>query len=298
MRSGPRRRASGSRRRRGGGQGAPGCRRSRRRTAARGGSRATPARRARSVRRGRRPAARWPATLVRRPRSSTSARVRPAVERSSHPSVVADVRPATRSSALGSCVTARTAARRSRTRDVSTALAASPAAPDPAAPPMRTRSSGPSMSMPSRHRPSEVVHRVAGHLGKPARERVVGRKVRQVSQHFRGLADRDGVRGVPVVGQRDAVVGRRGVHQVTDVAPRRERDRAGPEEHEPARPVGGDDRPDTGAERQPVGWAGHDRRRHRRRPRRTARHGDAQAGRARRPPTPPAGRPWVRAPGA
>ncbi len=69
-----------------------------------------------------------------------------AIRRSSQASPEADVRPATISSARGSAATARTAARRSVTR------AAVSGEAGPAVLPSRTRSSGPSMSTPSRQR--------------------------------------------------------------------------------------------------------------------------------------------------
>ena len=185
-RNGPRRPASRPRRRRAGGRGARGCRRSRRRdSCARwlpsdpGPSRSISAPRTEA-------GGRWPATLVRRPRSSTSARVRAAVERSSQASVAADVRPATRSSARrvarhgadGRQAFAHTGCVDGAGPVTGRSRPGRPADEDEIQRAVDVDAEPPSAS--------EVAHRVAGHLGKPARERVVGRKVRQVRQHVRG----------------------------------------------------------------------------------------------------------------
>ena len=89
----------------------------------------------------------WARTLAARmPRSSTSARTRAWAAVSSQRRVAADVRPATTSSARRSAATDDTASRRAR---------AVPTSPidEPSARPMSSRSSGPSTSNASRHRP-------------------------------------------------------------------------------------------------------------------------------------------------
>ena len=108
---------------------------------------------------------RWPARLVRRPRSSISARTRARVARSSHRSVAAEVRPATSSSASRVLRDARARVR-----------AASATASDVVdrRDPSRTPSSGVSRSTWSRHRPRSVRDPVPGVLRQPARQRVVG----------------------------------------------------------------------------------------------------------------------------
>ena len=90
---------------------------------------------------------RWSATVVRRPRSSMRARVRDAVRRSTQRNEADDVRPDTNSSDRASATTARMASRR-----VWTLARSSGPSQRAHRPPSSTRSSGLSMSTPSRQR--------------------------------------------------------------------------------------------------------------------------------------------------
>ena len=152
MRSGPRRRASGSRRRRAGGRGAPGCRRSPRRdSCARwlpsdpGPSRSISAPRTEA-------GGRWPATL--RPQAALfDQRAGPRRRRALQPGERGRGRSAG-DEELGRRVARHGADGRQAFAHTGRVDGGGPVAgrSDPAAPPIRTRSSGPSMSMPSRHR--------------------------------------------------------------------------------------------------------------------------------------------------
>ena len=92
-------------------------------------------------------AGRCPARRVRRPRSSISTRVLDAVSRSSQATFAAETRPATSNSARGSSAMRLTASM-FETTDATSAASRW----DAQRPPSRTRSSGPSMSTPSRRR--------------------------------------------------------------------------------------------------------------------------------------------------
>ena len=159
-RSGPRRPASRARPRPGDGQAARVCPRSPPRRVGRGGRPANPGP-SRSSRAPRTLAGgRWPGTLVRRPRSSTRARVRGRAG-AREPGQGAPARSArsTTSSARGSATTALMAASRAST------VARSRGGDRPAhRPPSRTRSSGPSISTPRRHRRARSLDLVAGSL--------------------------------------------------------------------------------------------------------------------------------------
>ena len=143
--------------------------------------------------RERSPAA-WASRLAaRRPRSSTSARVRDAVWRSSHASVVADVRPATRSSARRSVATSWTATSRARTGPRSIVAGACVRTDqDHVERPVDVHAQPPSAT--------QILDGVAGHLGQPARKRVVARQVRDARQVV-DPGDGDRIGGVAVVGQ-------------------------------------------------------------------------------------------------
>ena len=199
--------ASAPRRRRAGARGGPGCRRSpRRRSRARWRpERAGPvALEQRAEDRGRAAAGPGDCAASRRPRSSTSARVRAAVvplepARASPPSPAGDQE-------LG----ARIGARRrgpppiacSRTRRCRRRRSASAARPPRAADEDEVERA---VDV-DRRAASGVAGRrpVAGDLREPARQRVVGREVRQVARAPRPRGDRDDVRRVAVVGEGDA----------------------------------------------------------------------------------------------
>ena len=198
--------------------------------------------------RGGRPLTRRP---VRRPRSSTSARVRDAVCRSNQASVAAEVRPAISSSARRSAATARTSSIRSRTRLVSTAAASADAISS--ASPARRRSSGPSMSTPRRQRRRRSSTDQPADLGQPARQGVVAELVGDGREGLGRRGDRDGVGREAVVRERTPIARTRGTDQVAAVAPGRERDRAGPQDDQPVRSLGADEPPEPPAERCIVG---------------------------------------------
>ena len=157
------------------------------RRGARGDRRANRAHPARAARPTRDAAGRWPERRVRKPRSSISARVRDAVCASSQARFAADTRPAddelrrrvARPGSGSASMIARTrapsaAGTRSRHR-----------------PPSRTRSSGPSTSIPSRVRPRRSSTAHAGMLSQPARQLVVARQVGDIGQHRARLRYRD-----------------------------------------------------------------------------------------------------------
>ncbi len=83
--------------------------------------------------------------------------------------------------------------------------------------------------------PTQVANFVPGHLVEPARQRVVGRQVREIGENLGCPGDRDDVGGVPVVGQGESVGGAGDGHEVAPVAIGRQRDRARPEDDEPGR---------------------------------------------------------------
>ena len=287
-RTGPRRRASAARRRRGDGRGGPGCRRGPRRPARPGGAPSDPGpSRSSSAPRtgGRRPltggtrraAGRAPR---RAPGSGTPG------ERSSQASVAADVRPATRSSAFGSRATARTAARRSRTGTVDGG----------------GRVAG--LDRPGRAADQDEVERAVDVDAEPpaASEVATGKPASSASQrgstlsdgrsgrprqHVRRRGDRDDVRRVAVVREGDA--GRRPPRRPpgrATIAPRRERDRAGAEERR-ARPAGRRRRSTAtrAPNGSPSGGPADDPDVVGARPRRTARVVPGQPRRGRRPPS-------------
>ena len=199
-RSDPRPPASLARRRRTGGRAAPGCRRARRRRARPGRSpSASGPSRSRSRPRLER-AGRWPAARVRNPRSSISARVRDAVDRSSQARPPADTRPATTSSRRGSATTVPMAARRSATRSDdpvrsrAAAIAAAPAARAPAARRCRTRAASACAGRSRRSPPTSASQR--------GRALSVA-QVAAASSRLLGLGDRDDIGGVAVVRERD-----------------------------------------------------------------------------------------------
>ena len=168
-----------------------------------------------------------------RPRRGRAARARP--------SVAAEVRPATSSSArrigrdgadAGDPVRGRGPGRRraSAGRELVARRRA------------RTRSSGPSMSTPSRQRRRRSATVVAGDLGQPARQGVVAGRSGQVARAPRPRRDGDDVGRVAVVGERPPVRRTRGrATRSRRSRGRRERDRAGAEDDQPVRPLGADE---------------------------------------------------------
>ena len=202
-----------------------------RRRGARGARRATPARRGRAAGRGPRPAARWPAPRdVRRPRSSTSARVREAVRR--------PARQGRRRRPAGDDAAPPPGPRHARGR-----AAEAIAAPGPRSTPVAARRTAPSQDDVERpvdiDRQAPAAAQVARRVAAPRRSqrgRALSRgEVRQVGEDRRSRGDGHDVGRVAVVGERAPVVGAAACHQVAPVRRRRQRDRPGAQDHEPGR---------------------------------------------------------------
>ena len=249
------------RRRRAGERGAPGSRSGHRRRPRRHGEPGDPApsrsssspSKLRGGRRFGRPSS-APAADVRRPRSSTRARVRDRVCRSSQRRSAAEVRPATSSSALGSAAIARSAVRRSRTApaDAGSGPGRSGA---PRMPSMSTRSSGESTSTASRRLVARSRTGMRGGLGEPAWQRVVAKRgPGSPARTSPAPAIATTSAEMAVVRERAGLVGRarhatnasrsRAVASGIDPAPRTTR---------PAGRELGDEPPQARAERRPVG---------------------------------------------
>lgn len=98
----------------------------------------------------------------------------------------------------------------------------------------------------------QIRYPVAGYFLEPARKRVVAREVRDRGQRPDG-ADRDDVRGEPVVGQRYRIVRRGNCDKVRVVPTPRQRDRPRSKDHEPIGPIGLEDLSEPRPERCIVG---------------------------------------------
>ncbi len=100
---------------------------------------------------------------------------------------------------------------------------------------------------------------VAGDLLEPARHRVVAGEVRDISQPVRGGRHGDDIRGIAIVREGLSAVGAGGRDERDAVMARRERDRPGPQQHEPPRrPLRPDEVAEPPPERCIVGRPGHD----------------------------------------
>ena len=177
----------------------------------------------------------WARRLAaRRPRSSTIALVRLAVERSSHASVLAEVRPATTTSARRS---AKTAARRARASLNASADPRVGAAAQPSTGSVgrgkddicwRVEVDAEPPAIP------EVVDAEPGDLAEPSRKRIVGLDVRQVVEDP-CLSDGDRIRRVPIVCQRRRSAGRGDGDERPPVCSGRQRQRARTEDDDASR---------------------------------------------------------------
>ena len=94
----------------------------------------------------------------------------------------------------------------------------------------------------------QVANRDARGLGQPARERVVGREVRQVAEDLARPGDRDDVGGVAVVGEGPPLRGAGRLDQRPAVRRRGEGDGAGAEHDQPVGPELPDQAAEAGAE--------------------------------------------------
>ena len=193
-----------------------------------------------------------PAAAVRSPRSSTRARVRDRVWRSTQRRSAAEVRPATSSSAPGSAATARIDAA-ARGRAAASAASGPGRAGAPRAPSSSTRSSGESTSTASRRLAARSRTRTPAASSSQRGSALSEARSGRPREDLRRPRDGDRVRRVAVVRERHALVGRRGSHEGLAVAGRRQRHRARAEDDQAGRAQVADEPPEPGAERRVVG---------------------------------------------